>query len=57
MAEAIAKNRAKKILLPLTPVQVKVVGMEEEAETKPLNHLVARLVARLEEIAEREAGN
>ncbi|MDH7578659.1 MAG: DUF3842 family protein [Bacillota bacterium] len=56
MAEAIAKSRAKKILLPLTPVQVKVVGMEEEAETEPLNHLVARLVARLKEIAERATG-
>ncbi len=48
MAEAIAKSKAKKILLPLTLVQVEVVGVELE----PLPHLVEKLVAKIKEIAE-----
>ncbi len=48
MAEAIAKSKARKILLPLTSTQVEVVGVEPE----PLPHLVEKLVARLKEFAE-----
>lgn len=48
MAEAIAKSKARKILLPLTSMQVEVVGVESE----PLPHLVEKLVARLKEFAE-----
>ncbi|MDH7576513.1 MAG: DUF3842 family protein [Bacillota bacterium] len=48
MAEAIAKSKAIKILLPLTLAQVEVVGVELE----PLPHLVEKLVARLKEMTE-----
>jgi len=48
MAEAIAKSRALKILLPLTLSKVEVVGVTME----PLPHLVDMLVARLKELLE-----
>lgn len=48
MAEAIAKSKARKILLPLTLTKVEVVGVEIE----PLPHLVEKLVAKLKEFGE-----
>lgn len=48
MAEAIAKSKAQKFLLPLTLSKVEVIGVEQE----PLPHQVEKLVYRLKELAE-----
>lgn len=46
MAEAIARSRAQKLLIPLTLAKAEVVGMEPE----PLPHLVDKLINRLREL-------
>jgi hypothetical protein len=46
MAEAVAKSRAQKFLLPLTLSKVEVVGVGPD----PLPHLVEKLIARLKEL-------
>jgi hypothetical protein len=43
MAEAVAKSRAQKLLIPLTLARVEVVGVEKDS----LPHLVDKLVDRL----------
>ncbi len=43
MAEAVAKSKARKLLIPLTLSRVEVVGVEAE----PLPHLVDKLINRL----------
>ncbi len=52
MAEAIAKSKAQKLLIPLTLANVEVMGLEGE----PLPHLVDKLISRLRELtgADRE---
>lgn len=46
MAEAIAKSRAPKILLPLTRAGVSIVGLKNE----PLPHLIEELVKQVKEL-------
>lgn len=46
MAEAVAKSRALKLLIPLTLARVEVIGLEGE----PLPHLVGKLIVRLKEL-------
>ena len=46
MAEAVAKSKARKLLIPLTLDRVEVVGVE----TDPLPHLVDKLIDRLKEL-------
>ena len=48
MAEAIAKSKAQKFLLPLTLSKVEVIGVQAE----PLPHQVEQLINRLKELAE-----
>lgn len=48
MAEAIAKSKAHKILLPLTLSRVEVIGVQVE----PLPHQVEKMVIRLKEMME-----
>jgi hypothetical protein len=48
MAEAIAKSKAHKILLPLTLSQVEVIGVE----AGPLPHQVEKMIIRLKEMME-----
>jgi NAD(P)-dependent dehydrogenase (short-subunit alcohol dehydrogenase family) len=48
MAEAIAKSKARKFLLPLTLSKVEVIGVQAE----PLPHQVEQLINRLKELAE-----
>jgi hypothetical protein len=43
MAEAIAQSPAPKILLPLIPGQISLVGLKSE----PLPHLIEELVGRV----------
>jgi hypothetical protein len=52
MAEAVAKSRAKKLLIPLTLAKVEILGLEAE----PLPHLVEKLINGLKELmgVERE---
>ncbi len=48
MAEAIAKSKAHKILLPLTLSRVEVIGVQVE----PLPHQVEKMINRLKEMME-----
>jgi hypothetical protein len=48
MAEAIAKSKAQKLLLPLTLSKVEVISVEQE----PLPHQVEKLINRLKELTE-----
>lgn len=48
IAEAIAKSKAQKLLLPLTLSKVEVIGVEQE----PLPHQVEKLINRLKELME-----
>ena len=48
MAEAIARSKAQKILLPLTLLKVEVIGVQAE----PLPHQVEQLIKRLKELTE-----
>ena len=52
MAEAIAKSKPQKILLPLTLSKVEIVGVQPE----PLPHQVDKLVERLIELMEVKTG-
>jgi hypothetical protein len=48
MAEAIARSKAQKFLLPLTLLKVEVIGVQAE----PLPHQVEQLINRLKELTE-----
>lgn len=48
MAEAIARSKAQKFLLPLTLLKVEVIGVQAE----PLPHQVEQLIKRLKELTE-----
>jgi len=46
MAEAVARSKAQKLLIPLTLARVEVVGVDAD----PLPHLVDKLIVRLKEM-------
>jgi hypothetical protein len=48
MAEAIMSSPAKKVLLPLSQEQVKIIGLSKE----PLPHLVERSIETIKEVIE-----